>query len=77
MATARKGPVRAAPAKKAAPAKTTRGRVQDRGLIAGKQGYEVTYEAKKDGKTAAEIKAAIEKVGHSRVKVRKLLSGGG
>lgn len=71
MATAKK-----APAKKAAPAAkkhTARGLAQDRKLIAAKQGYEVSYEAKHDGKSAADVKAAIEKAGHSRVKVRKLL----
>ena len=68
MATANK-----APAKKAA--HTSRGLAQDRRLIATKQVYEVTYVAKATSKTAAEVKAAIAKAGHSRVKVVKVLKG--
>ena len=69
MATAKKAPAK----KTAAPAKTARGRAQDRRLVATKQAYEVSYVAKTTNKTPAEIKAAIEKAGHSRVKVVKVL----
>ena len=82
MATAKKAPAKKAAAKKvpakkkataktSATAQTTRGREQDRKLIAAKQSYEVSYESRKTGKTAAEIKAAIEKKGHSRIKVEQ------
>lgn len=70
MATAKKAAAKTAPAKKA---HTARGAAQDRKLVAGEQEYEVTYVAKVTGKTAAEVKAAIEAVGHSRVKVVKAL----
>ena len=72
MATAKKAPAK----KAAAPAKTARGRAQDRRLVAGTQKYEVSYEAEHDGKTVAQVKEALQKAGHSRVKVRKLLAGG-
>ena len=58
MATAKKAATKA-------PAHTARGRVQDRALVSGEQKYEVSYLAKKEGKTAAEVKAAIEAEGHS------------
>ena len=83
MATAKKAPAKKAPAKKAPPAKTAaaktalqtpRGRAQDRALVSSKQKYEVSYEAAATGHSAADVKAAIEKFGHSRVKVRKALS---
>lgn len=64
-----------ATAKKASAAKATRGRAQDRKLVAAKQTYEVTYVSKETKKTPAEVKAAIEKAGHSRVKIMKLLKG--
>lgn len=85
MATAKKAAAKkTTPAKTAKPATksaakkvpTPRGRAQDRALISATQKYEVTYEASKDGHSVAEVKAAIEKFGHSRVKVRKALTGG-
>jgi len=42
--------------------------------VAGGQGYEVRYEAKKDRKSASAVKKAVKKVGNSRKKVRKALS---
>jgi hypothetical protein len=56
-------------------AKTTRGRVQDRARVAGGQKHEVAYEAKKTGKTASSVRKAVKKVGNSRKKVGKSLSG--
>ena len=68
---------KAVTAKKAATKTATpapRGRAQDRALISAKQRYEVSYEAAATGHSAADVKAAIEKFGHSRVKVRKALT---
>ena len=48
---------------------TSRGRNQDRKLVAGGQAHEVKYEAKKTGATTGEVKAAVKKVGNSRKKV--------
>ena len=45
-----------APAKK----KTARGRKQDRPRVAGKQDYEVSYEAKKTRKSASAVKKAVK-----------------
>jgi Protein of unknown function (DUF3606) len=59
-------------AKKAAK-KTARGRKQDRARVAGGQKYEVTYEAKKTGRSAASVKKAVKKVGNSRKRVEKRL----
>jgi len=53
---------------------SARGRAQDRARVAGGQGYEVRYEAKKDRKSASAVKKAVKKVGNSRKKVRKALS---
>jgi hypothetical protein len=58
-----------APAKK----KTARGRKQDRARVAGKQDYEVSYEAKKTRKSASAVKNAVKKVGNSRKRVEKAL----
>ena len=60
-----------APAKK----KTARGRKQDRARVAGKQDYEVSYEAKKTRKSASAVKKAVKKVGNSRKRVEKALMG--
>ena len=54
--------------------KSARGRAQDRARVAGGQDYEVSYEAKKDRKSASAVKKAVKKVGNSRKKVRKALS---
>ncbi|MGY3482199.1 hypothetical protein ACVW1C_000082 [Bradyrhizobium sp. USDA 4011] len=49
--------------------KTARGRKQDRARVAGGQDYEVRYEAKKTGKSAAAVKKVVKKVGNSRKRV--------
>ena len=54
--------------------KTTRGRNQDRRLVAGGQDHEVRYEAKKVGKKKIEVKRAVKKVGSSRKKVERELA---
>ena len=59
--------------KKASTAKTARGRKQDRSLVAGGQDYEVSYEAKKSGRSASAVKKAVKKVGNSRKKVERKL----
>ena len=55
--------------------KTTRGRAQDRARVAGGQKYEVAYEAKKTEKAGISVRKAVKKVGNSRKKVNKALSG--
>jgi hypothetical protein len=55
-------------------AKTARGRKQDRKRVAGGQDYEVRYEAKKTGKSAAAVKKAVKKVGNARKRVEKRLA---
>jgi hypothetical protein len=57
----------------AASKKTTRGRKQDRALVAGKQDYEVRYTAKKARRSASAVKKAVKKVGSSRKRVAKTL----
>jgi len=58
----------------AAAKKTTpRGRKQDRARVAGGQDYEVRYEAKKTGKSAAAVKKTVKKVGNTRKRVEKRL----
>jgi hypothetical protein len=49
-----------------AKSKSTRGRKQDRALVAGRQDYEVGYESKKSGKSRSAVKKAVKKVGSSR-----------
>ncbi|MCC8955363.1 DUF3606 domain-containing protein [Bradyrhizobium sp. Pear77] len=58
---------------KKAKKQTARGRKQDRARVAGGQDYEVTYEAKKTGKSAASVKRAVKKVGNSRNQVERRL----
>jgi Protein of unknown function (DUF3606) len=60
-------------AAKRASKKTTRGRAQDRAKVAGGQKYEVSYEAKKTGRSAPAVKKAVKKVGNMRKKVEKRL----
>lgn len=55
-------------------AKTSRGRKQDRVRVAGEQGHEVRYEAKKTGKSRAAVKKAVKKIGNSRKRVERRLS---
>jgi Protein of unknown function (DUF3606) len=53
---------------------TSRGRKQDRALVAGGQKHEVGYASKKSGKTRAAVKKAVKKVGSSRRKVERQLA---
>ena len=53
--------------------KTLRGRKQDRARVAGKQDYEVRYEAKKTGKSKAKVRLAVKKAGPSRKSVERSL----
>jgi hypothetical protein len=53
--------------------KTARGRKQDRARVAGRQNYEVGYESKKTGRSAAAVQKAVKKVGNSRKRVEKRL----
>jgi hypothetical protein len=53
--------------------KTARGRKQDRARVAGGQTYELRYESKKSGRSAAAVKKAVKKVGNSRKRVEKRL----
>jgi Protein of unknown function (DUF3606) len=53
---------------------TSRGRKQDRARVAGRQNYEVKYEAKKTGKSRAAVKKAVKKVGNSRKRVEHRLA---
>ena len=54
---------------------TPRGRKQDRARVAGGQKHEVSYEAKKTGKSGKQVKQAVKKVGSSRKKVERALGG--
>jgi hypothetical protein len=54
--------------------KTARGRAQDRPKVAGGQKYEVSYEAKKTGKSASAVKKTVKKVGNVRRTVEKKLT---
>lgn len=53
--------------------KTARGRKQDRARVAGEQGYEVAYVAKKTKRSTKAVKKAVKKVGSSRKRVMKAL----
>lgn len=61
-----------ATAKKTA-TKTTRGRNQDRALVASMEDYEVKYLAQKHSVTQKAVKEAVAKVGNSRTKVEREL----
>jgi hypothetical protein len=61
-------------ATKKAVRKTARGRAQDRAKVAGGQRYEVSYEAKKTGRSAPAVKKAVKKFGNVRKKVEKKLA---
>lgn len=50
-------------------ATTTKGRSQDRKLVAGGQDHEVAYEADKTGASKDKVKNTVDKVGNSRDKV--------
>lgn len=49
--------------------KTARGRNQDRNLVAGGQGYEVSYFARKHGITAQQARDLIKEIGNDRDKL--------
>ncbi|MCZ0963098.1 DUF3606 domain-containing protein [Paracoccus benzoatiresistens] len=53
---------------------TSRGRAQDRLLVAGKQDHEVRYEAKKMDLSKEEVRNAVKSEGYSRAKVERKLS---
>jgi hypothetical protein len=55
--------------------KSARGRNQDRARVAGSQDYEVRYTAKKTRKAASAVRKAVKKVGSSRKRVVKALTG--
>lgn len=57
-------------------ADTTRGRNQDRVRVAGKQGYEVRYEANKESVSTSKVKEALSSKGNARTKVEEKLEGG-
>jgi len=57
----------------AARKKSSRGRKQDRARVAGRQDYEVRYEAKKTKRSASAVKKAVKKVGTSRKRVERRL----
>jgi hypothetical protein len=52
---------------------TARGRKQDRARVAGGQDYEVSYESRKTGRSAASVKKAVTKVRTSRKRVERRL----
>ena len=54
--------------------RSTRGRAQDRSKVAAGQTHEVSYEAKKTGASATQVKSAVKKAGNSRKKVERALS---
>jgi len=54
---------------------TSRGRTQDRRLVAGGQDHEVRYEAKKVGVKPSAVKKAVGKAGNSRKRVEAQLKG--
>jgi hypothetical protein len=55
------------------PVKKRKSRGRDRKLVAGGQGHEVRYTAKKSGKQGKAVKKAVKKVGNSRRKVEREL----
>lgn len=73
MATAKKAAAKNTSAKST---QTTRGRNQDRALVATMEDYEVKYLATKHSVTQKAVKEAVAKVGHSRDKVEKELKAG-
>ena len=53
---------------------TSRGRAQDRRLVAGKQDHEVRYEAEKMDVSKDQVRDAVKSEGNSRKKVERKLS---
>jgi hypothetical protein len=64
------------PAAKKMAKKTARGRKQDRTRVAGRQDYEVQYEAKKTKRSSPAVKKAVKKVGNMRKQVEGRLARG-
>lgn len=62
-------------AKKKSAGKKVGKRSMDRKLVADRQNYEVRYVAKKSKKSAKAVKKAVKRVGNSRKRVVKALSG--
>lgn len=54
-------------------ATTTKGRSQDRKLVAGGQEHEAKYEGHKTGVSKEKVKKTVDKVGNSRDKVESKL----
>lgn len=54
-------------------AATSRGRAQDRKLVAGGQDHEVQYESEKTGASKDKVKKTVDKVGNGRNKVEAKL----
>ena len=54
---------------------TARGCKQDRARVAGRQDFELEYEAEKTGRSRAAVKKAVKKVGNSRKRVERRLGG--
>lgn len=52
---------------------TTRGRAQDRRMVAGGQDHEVRYEADKMDVSKDEVRDAVKSEGNSRAKVEQKL----
>ena len=57
--------------------RSKRSRSQDRARVAGGQNYELRYEAKKTGKSKADVKRSIKRVGTSRKRVESALGESG
>lgn len=55
------------------PNKSTRGRSQDRGKVAGGQEHEVNYEKNKMNVSTKEVKDAVKRAGNQRENVEKNL----
>lgn len=53
--------------------KTSRGRAQDRRLVASGQDHEVAYEARKMEVSRDEVRDAVKSEGNSRAKVERKL----
>ena len=53
--------------------RTTRGRSEDRAMVAGGQKHETSYEAKKTGSSPAQMRSAVKQAGNSGAKVETKL----
>src|SRR5687768_10661611 len=61
--------------KRATAKKSRSGRGRDRKLVSGGQKHEVRYTAKKAGVKGRAVKKVVKRIGHSRGKVERVLSG--